>query len=41
MQLESKKLLEDIPQASTKILEFSSGKTLNDYINDALLHSGV
>lgn len=41
MRLESKKLLEDVRQAASKILEYSSGKTLDDYMNDSLLRSGI
>ena len=41
MQLETKKLLEDVRQACEHILEFTEGKTLSDYTSDALLHSGV
>lgn len=41
MPLEAKKPLHDILQATDPILQFTAGKTLRDYIDDALLRSGV
>ena len=41
MQLEARKLLYDIQQATGKLLEFSKGKTFSDYERDDLLRSAV
>jgi len=41
MQLESKKILEDIRLAAAHILEFTSDKTFNDYENNQMLQSAV
>ena len=41
MQLEAKKLLEDIRQACEEILAFTNGKVFQDYMQDSLLRSGV
>jgi uncharacterized protein with HEPN domain len=41
MRLEAKKCLEDVRQAAELILQFTAGKTFDDYDADALLRSGV
>jgi uncharacterized protein with HEPN domain len=41
MQLESKKFLEDIRLAAAQILEFTTGRTFDDYENDRMLQSAV
>jgi len=41
MQLESKKILEDIRLAAAHILEFTCDKTFNDYENGKMLQSAV
>ncbi len=41
MQLESKKFLEDIRSAAAQILEFTAGRTFDDYENDQMLQSAV
>jgi uncharacterized protein with HEPN domain len=41
MQLEAKKLLEDIRRACEEILAFTEGKTFQDYKQEKLLRSGV
>jgi hypothetical protein len=41
MQLEAKKCLEDARQAAERILQFTAGKSFDDYDSDVLLRSGV
>ena len=41
MRLETRKLLEDIRQAAALLKEFTRGRSLPDYCDDALLRSGV
>jgi uncharacterized protein with HEPN domain len=41
MRVECKKYLHDIQKACRHIEEFAAGKTFSDYLEDALLQSGV
>jgi len=41
MQLESKKILEDIRLAAAHIIDFTADKTVEDYTNDEMLQSAV
>jgi uncharacterized protein with HEPN domain len=41
MRLESRKQLEDVREAARLIADFVAGKTLDDYLADALLRAGV
>jgi uncharacterized protein with HEPN domain len=41
MQLETKKILEDIRLAVSHILDFTSGKTFDDYVDDEMLQSAA
>jgi uncharacterized protein with HEPN domain len=41
MQLESKKILEDIRLAGAHIRDFTAGVTFNDYANNKILRSAV
>jgi len=41
MRLDSKKLLEDMRQGARLILDFTAGKSFDDYTSDSLLRSGV
>jgi uncharacterized protein with HEPN domain len=41
MRLEVRKYVYDIEQASGRLREFVSGKTLDDYLSDAMLRAAV
>jgi uncharacterized protein with HEPN domain len=41
MELEAKKYLHDILEAAKLLTEFTSGKTFQDYVRDAMLRSAV
>jgi len=41
MQLKAKKYLEEIRQAADRIVQFTEGKSFDDYTRDTLLRSGV
>jgi uncharacterized protein with HEPN domain len=41
MRLESKKILEDVRLAAAHILDFTRGKTFDDYVKDEMLQSAV